>query len=377
MTRFELLTLLEIIPTRTMAFSAAITVFAILALVPLARSTGWIDRPGVRKVHEGDVPLVGGWAIFAAMLLMQSMESLDAVAPRGYWAGAMILFIVALVDDRFPVRARYRFAAQVVAAVAGVSMGGQMIGDLGDLLGTGPLDAKWLVVPVSVMGTVALINAVNFSDGADGLCGGVSFTSVLWLVAAIGLAAAGLDAGQSEAPHAQSLLPLACAMLGALLAFLLFNMRSPWRGRASIFLGDSGSMLVGFTMAWLSVHATTAQGPNSVPPVVCLWIMAVPLADAASCIVRRVMAGATPMTPDLRHLHHLVRRSGMSVGKSVGLIVAGSFFCGLVGVGGWWLGVTEQWMFAGFVASLFGFVAWTNLAWRRLDGRGAIVRVPA
>jgi hypothetical protein len=106
-------------------------------------------------------------------------------------------------------------------------------------------------------------------------------------------------------------------------------------------------MLLGFTMAWLSVHATTAQGTHSVPPVVCLWIMAVPLADAASCIVRRVMTGVTPMTPDLRHLHHLVRRSGMSVGKSVGVIVAGSFVCGLVGVGGWWLGITEQWLFAG------------------------------
>jgi UDP-GlcNAc:undecaprenyl-phosphate GlcNAc-1-phosphate transferase len=144
-----------------------------------------------------------------------------------------------------------------------------------------------------------------------------------------------------------------------------------------IFLGDSGSMLLGFTLAWLAIQATTAQGPYSVPPVVCLWIMAVPLADAASCIVRRIMAGVTPMTPDLRHLHHLVRRSGMSVGRSVVSIVTGSFVCGLVGVGGWTLGIEDQWMFAGFLASLLGFVAWTNLAWRRVDGKSLIVRATA
>jgi UDP-GlcNAc:undecaprenyl-phosphate GlcNAc-1-phosphate transferase len=378
MTRFELHTFLDIVPLGTIALSAAIAIIAIVALVPLARSTGWIDRPSVRKVHEGEIPLVGGWAIFAAMLLTQLMGSMDDMAPSGYWTGAVLLFMVALVDDRYPIRARYRFAVQFVAAVAGVSMGGQELKDLGDLLGTGRLDAWWLVVPVSILGTIAVINAVNFSDGADGLCGGLACTSVFWLVAAIGSAAASASAADHPAQaHAGGLLPLACAALGALLAFLFFNMRAPWRGKAVIFLGDSGSMLLGFTLAWLAIQATTAQGPYSVPPVVCLWIMAVPLADAASCIVRRIMAGVTPMTPDLRHLHHLVRRSGMSVGRSVVSIVTGSFVCGLVGVGGWTLGIEDQWMFAGFLASLLGFVAWTNLAWRRVDGKSLIVRATA
>ena len=146
-------------------------------------------------------------------------------------------------------------------------------------------------------------------------------------------------------------------------------MRSPWRKKAVVFMGDSGSMLVGFTLAWFAVHVTSAYGSASVPPVACLWIMAVPLADSASCIYRRLIAGVRPTTPDLKHLHHLVRKSGMTVGQSVVVIHAGSFLCGLIGVSGWWLEISDRWMFAAFVLALLIFVGATNFAWRRIDSR--------
>jgi UDP-GlcNAc:undecaprenyl-phosphate GlcNAc-1-phosphate transferase len=217
---------------------------------------------------------------------------------------------------------------------------------------------------------VGLINAVNFTDGADGLCGGLGFISLFWFLIAVAIATS-LAGASGEAPkaYAASLIPLAAATMGGLAGFLYFNLRSPWRKKAVIFLGDGGSMLVGFTLAWFAIHVTTAFGKASVSPVVCLWIMAVPLADSISCMVRRILSGAKPMTPDLKHLHHLTRKAGFTAGQSVVLIHAGSFLCGLVGVTGWWLGIPERWMFAAFMLSLLAFVCLTNLAWRHLDQR--------
>ena len=372
---FNLAALAAKFPWITLSLALVIALGSILLLTPVARYTGWVDKPSLRKLHEGEIPLIGGWAVMAAVVALQFLGPREALAPLGYWVGALLLFVVALIDDRHPIRARYRFVVQFTAAVAGVSMGSEILPHLGDLLGTGVLSAWWIVVPVSVVGTVAVINAVNFTDGADGLCAGLGLISLFWFLIAVAIATSlAARSGAAPAPYAQSLIPLAAAVIGGLAGFLYFNLRSPWRRKAVVFMGDSGSMLIGFTLAWFAIHVASAYGSASVRPVVCLWIMAVPLADSASCMVRRILAGVTPMTADLKHLHHLVRRSGLTIGESVLVIHAGSFLCGLVGVTGWWLGMPERWMFAAFVAALLVFVGLTNLAWRRIDGLQPVVQ---
>jgi UDP-GlcNAc:undecaprenyl-phosphate GlcNAc-1-phosphate transferase len=355
-------------PWITLLSAVATAVGAILLLMPLARQTGWIDRPSVRKSHVGDIPLIGGWAVMLALFVVQFSGPAAGRATAGYWAGAMLLFFTSLLDDRRPIRARYRLVVQFIAAVLGISFGGEVLQDVGNLLGTGKLDAWWIVVPVSIIGSVALINAVNFTDGADGLCGGLGLICLFWFVVAISMAN-GVPPAAGDVPraYAPSLIPLAAAVMGGLLGFLLFNLRLPGRSRALVFLGDSGSTLLGFTLAWFAIHVTSAFGAASVSPVACLWIMAVPLADSASCFIRRMLAGVTPMTADLKHFHHLLCRSGLTIGESVFAIHALSFLCGLVGVAGWKLRVPEYWMFAVFVLALASFVGITNLAWRRID----------
>jgi UDP-GlcNAc:undecaprenyl-phosphate GlcNAc-1-phosphate transferase len=259
---------------------------------------------------------------------------------------------------------------QFMAAVAGVSLGGQVLPDIGNLIGTGNISAWWLVGPVSVIGTVALVNAVNFTDGADGLCGGLGVIGFFWLLCAMAISTAALATPSvaMAAPHASSLAPLGAAAIGGLAGFLLFNLRSPWRKRAAVFLGDSGSMLVGFTLAWFAIHATSAYGEASVSPVVCLWVMAIPLVDSVSCFLRRMLAGETPMKADAKHLHHLLMRCGMPVSSAVATIHAGAFACGFVGVSGWWVGVPDYGLFAGFVLFLLGYVVVTIRKWWQLDG---------
>src|SRR5690606_38425787 len=120
------------------------------------------------------------------------------------------------------VRARYRLLVQLIAAICCVSFGGQILPDVGNLLGTGDLDAWWIVVPVSILGTVAVVNAVNFTDGADGLCGGLGIVGLFWFVVALTSASAtAAAAGIEPASHAGGMLALAAAAIGALAGFLV------------------------------------------------------------------------------------------------------------------------------------------------------------
>jgi UDP-GlcNAc:undecaprenyl-phosphate GlcNAc-1-phosphate transferase len=310
-------TILLSVPWLHLILSFSIAAVAILFLAPLARRTGWIDHPTGRKSHEGAVPLIGGWGLLIALLVVQALAPDVLQAPSGFWIGAFLLFFTSLADDRRPIRARYRLMVQLTVAVSGVSLGGQMLPSLGNLFDMGEVVSPWLVVPVSIIGTMALINAVNFSDGADGLCGGISLIALGWLAFAVSIAAGAASGSASVAfDYAQTLLPIAVTLMGALAGFLCFNLRAPWRKKASVFMGDSGSTLVGFTLAWIAIHATSAYGSESVSPVACLWIVAMPLADAASCFVRRLLAGVTPMTADLRHFHHLLGAHGLPVAQS-------------------------------------------------------------
>lgn len=373
MPAFDLSAFFMSFPWSVLAGSLVLSFLATALLMPVARSIGWVDKPSVRKDHQGLIPLIGGWAILITLAVMQFIGPAGQCAPLGYWLGGLLLFSVALVDDRFPIRARWRAMVQVGAAVAAVGLGGRFLPSVGDVLGVGLglglLSNPWVMLPLSLVGTVAVINAVNFTDGADGLCGGLSFISLMWFAVALVFASqAAQAAGITPEPFAGAMVPMAAALMGGLAGFLWFNLRSPLRSRAAVFLGDSGSMLLGFTLAWFAIHATSAYGSASVKPVVSLWIVAVPLADSASCIVRRIRAGVTPMTPDLKHLHHLVVRLGLTPGQGVFAIHVGSFLCGLVGVGGWLLGFSERALFGTFVLVLLVFIAWSNLAWARLDG---------
>lgn len=295
-------------PWTTFLVGALLSLFLMLALKPVARRTGWVDKPNFRKAHKGEIPLIGGWSILAVAILLQLAAPAGQRAPLGYWAGGILLFVVAMLDDRNPIRARYRAMVQLGAAVAGVTLGGQILPSVGDVLGIGDVSAWWIMFPVSIIGTVAVINAVNFTDGADGLCGGLGFISLFWFMVALMISSRHAAMLSVEpASYAGGMIPLAAALLGGIAGFLWFNLRSPFRRKAAAFLGDSGSMLLGFTLAWYAIHVTSAYGAASVKPVVCLWVVAVPLADSASCIIRRILAGVTPMTPDMKHLHQIGR----------------------------------------------------------------------
>jgi len=183
-----------------------------------------------------------------------------------------------------------------------------------------------------------MINAVNMLDGVDGLAGGVAlvtlsgFAVLLWLDGASGW---------------QIPLLLALAVTG----FLAYNLRGPWRSHASVFMGDSGSTVLGFVLAWLAIHSTQSSGAT-VYPVVVAWMLVLPAADALSLFFRRLSKGRNPLSADRCHLHHVLVRAGLSMTVTVYLLLLGQAVFVGIGVAGWYFGV-PQWLLFWPLAVLF------------------------
>ncbi len=320
------------------------------------RKLRWVDAPSRRKVHDGLVPLAGGAIVLAATLLVVVAFGLWDAPAWQFWIGASMIFLVSFFDDRFPIRARYRFFTQLSAAAI-VCSGGLVLTTLGHPLGFSA-GLGLAAVPFTVVGIAALTNAINMMDGLDGLAGGVVAIALAWLACVmmlIGFDAepAGVAAATFQGAH------VAGVIVGALLVFLAYNLRTPWRKRAAIFMGDGGSMTLGFAVASLAVYACTVRGPQGVPPVVVMWIVGLPVIDMFACIVRRVaIERETPMSPDRKHLHHLLQAIGLPVGLVVPLLHLIAIAMGAVGVVGWRTGVPEYvlgWSFIGLFAAYLMF----------------------
>jgi UDP-GlcNAc:undecaprenyl-phosphate GlcNAc-1-phosphate transferase len=300
---------------------AAAALAALLGLVAtpvarrLARRLGATDVPGARRVHREPTPRAGGLAVAAAAAGAIALALAGGTGGRPglhLVAGALVLLAVGLADDIFSLRPRTKLAGQLLAAVLPV-LGGLRLGllaasDAGGL--GGALDAT-----LTVCWIVLITNALNLTDGLDGLAGGVGVIGLGWL------AAARLRAGDTAAA-----LP-ALALAGGLSGFLPYNFH-----RATIFLGDSGSLLIGYAMAVLPL---LAAGSEPVPPLAAFLLVAVPATDTVLAIARRFLsrwlrgwgegrfwAGvrdglANVFNADRRHIHHRLLDLGFSQRRTV------------------------------------------------------------
>lgn len=334
-----------------MALSAAV----IRSMLRLAPHVGLIDHPGEHKQHEHSTPFVGGFGVLAALLLAAGLLLWLMPAQAVAWASlavcALVMWAVGLADDRWKLGARVRLVIQAALALIMVYGGGVVLTDLGDpfLLGTVTLGV--IAVPFTVFGVVGCINALNMVDGIDGLSGTIAagtlalVSFVTWLTG---------DPGGHV---------VAMALLGGVAGFLWFNLRFGSQHRARVFMGDNGSMMLGLMIAWQLVAIT--QGEDAlVPPVVALWMFAVPLIDTLAVMARRVWLGRSPLSPDRNHLHHLLQRAGFRVEHTVAIIGILHFALGLLGLLGAWLGVPEGILLAGFLSVFAAYLLLTARPWR-------------
>jgi UDP-GlcNAc:undecaprenyl-phosphate GlcNAc-1-phosphate transferase len=343
------------LPEALAAVGGGLVAAALIALLrPVAQKVGLVDRPNSRKAHAHDVPLVGGLGVFGGFLVSSLLfaPQLDATP---FFVAATILVCGGLVDDFFDVRPLTKFAVQAGAVVFVCAGGAMAVQTLGELVpGAGAIRLGAFAVPFTVIAAIGVINAVNFSDGLDGLAG-------FQLLVAFGALAFLAEHGGAGARGDELLL-----LIGCVAGFLAFNVRVPGRRQALVFLGDAGAMFLGFAYVWFAIGLSAGSEPV-MSPVTALWVLAVPLWDTVTMIVRRLRRGRSPFRPDKEHLHHVFMLAGFSPGATVVIVTGLAMTTAGIGVGGEMLGMPDAVMFAAFLIASGLYLRAMLRAWATLS----------
>jgi UDP-GlcNAc:undecaprenyl-phosphate/decaprenyl-phosphate GlcNAc-1-phosphate transferase len=307
---------IDALPFFVAAFVAAAVVA--LLLTPVVRRVAIrldnIDQPDQRRVNAHPIPRGGGIAVAVAFLVVSmggmaiNAQTANIAVPRtlgpqelfALFAGGALATVLGVLDDTWQLRARWQFGGQLLLALLAVAAG-VTVTYINNPLGPGSINlAGFAAVGFTVLWIVGMINSINFIDGLDGLSSGIA------LIAAMTLGIISLTMSV-----AQPFVGILCfALAGALAGFLRWNFHP-----ASIFIGTSGVMFVGYTLAILSILGTAKVA-------VALLVLGVPIIDTFWIIVRRLATGRSPFTPDRGHIHHRLLDLGLSHAQTV-LVIYG------------------------------------------------------
>jgi len=272
-------------------------------LIPILRRVAirihLVDKPNQRKVHQTAIPLVGGISIFMATAFTLGVAlpfEMQTMAHTNLFFATTILLIMGIIDDRFDLRASLKLAIQLILAHI-VVMQGIKIESLHGVFGIYQL-APWLQYLLTITVITGVVNAFNLMDGIDGLAAGLA------IVGFAVLAALAVLTGK----HVLAL--VFTSLFGSLLAFLKFNLSSSQK----IFMGDAGSLMLGFIIAVSGIYLVqSAAGTSQITMVTMsvIAIMFVPVLDALRVFRRRAKSGKSPFSADKTHLHHLILATGL------------------------------------------------------------------
>src|SRR5689334_2284458 len=258
---------MQFVPILIVGFAAS------LGFTPVSRRIamrlGVVDKPNQRKIHHDHKPMMGGLAIYGALVL-----SLLLFSPPQYLrefgailAGAFFLGVVGLLDDRYNLGIRIRLVAMIIASLGLVASG----------ISIQLFKSPWIDIPLTVLWVVTIINAANFMDNMDGLTAG--FTAI----------AAGYFVVIAFSQGLTLVTSLAAALAGSAVGFLIYNFNP-----ASVFMGDMGALVLGFVLAVLGIKIKFGVQPPSVTWMVPLLVLALPIFDITLVVVTRLLEGRSP-----------------------------------------------------------------------------------
>lgn len=334
-------------------------------LMPKAVQVGLIDTPGGRKRHREVTPVIGGIAIYLALWV--SVFFLSSIGVVNRLAIVLLVLGGALVaigaaDDRFDLNPLVRLIVQLGIAVLAAYYADVKIEELGALFSPAAVTLGAVAVPFTVLAIVGAINAVNMVDGLDGLMSGL--TSVILVLLMVSAWVGG---------SSPSVLGLLATLLGVVLGFFVHNGRFGRNSRARVFMGDAGSMFLGFVIAYLLIKLT--KDPHRVmTPVTTVWLFALPLCDTLRLMIQRMIRGHSPFKADRLHLHHILLRAGLTVNQIVLTMTLLQILIGACGLIGLYAGTPEWMMFYSFLAMFGGYYWWTMRASRFVRWRKRRVR---
>lgn len=288
------------------AFTFLIALAVTFVLTPLVKrlavTVGAVDKPDARKVHHGLIPRLGGLAIYAGFMVSVVATVGFTYEITGIMIGATFLVLVGIADDIMSLPAKVKLLGQIFSAAILVVFFNVNI-DWVDLPWLGIITFPLIIsIPLTIFWIVGFINTVNLIDGLDGLAAGIA------TIASIAVALLAFQMGQWVSAAAM------IAMTGACLAFLQYNFNP-----AKIFMGDTGSMFLGYVIGAVSVMGSMKTAAVAVL-IVPLVALAVPIMDTLLAIVRRKQSGVPIFSPDKNHLHHRLLAKGLSQ-KQVVLIM--------------------------------------------------------
>jgi len=292
--------------------------FVMPAVVKLALRVGAVDRPEARKVHQKPMPRLGGLGIVSAflgallVLYLSGYREAASLPMLGIVLGALMVFVLGMCDDIVGLSPWTKLAVQLGAALVAVYFGVKVH------VMTNPFDGVIqlgkMSLPLTHLWIIGVTNAVNLIDGLDGLAAGVS------AIAALTIGVVALRMGQGPVAI------MALALIGAVAGFLPYNFHP-----AKTFMGDSGSLFLGFVLSCLSVTGL-AKGAAVISLFLPIVILGIPVFDTLFAIVRRVNNGSPILYPDRSHLHHRLMAMGLSHRQSVVVIYLISLVLGGVAV---------------------------------------------
>ena len=278
-----------------------VTAILLILMRQIASQLKLMDVPEQRKIHSHPIPLVGGIVLFivSAIILLQ-LDDVDLFS-KVLLISTSFVVLVGLLDDVFQLSAFWRFLVQILACLGVIYFSGVKLNTFGELLYPGwDLQLGYLAIPITVFGVVGVINALNMSDGIDGLAALSFFIPTLTL---------------AMISEVSGLSVWLLYVLIALLVFVFFNLSEKYK----IFLGDSGSLFLGFVLGWLLVvysQLNFYQG-QSIYPVTALYLVGMPIYDTIYVMLKRISSGKSPFKPDKTHLHHLFISKGYSQSQAL------------------------------------------------------------
>lgn len=315
-----------------------------------AKRIGLVDKPNARKLHDGAIPLVGGISI--CISFMHFLHNNPDLLPshRVYMLSILVLIIVGALDDKYDISFKLRFAVQALLSVCMMSVAKIDLHSIGDLFGFGVINLGGFGYLVTIIAVVGAINAFNMVDGIDGLLGGLS------IVTFGGLGIMLSYDGQANLAY------LCLVLIVIILPYILLNLGILGRKR-KVFMGDAGSMLIGFTVIWFLLLATQQDGNAPLRPVTALWLIAVPLMDMAAIMIRRIRRGDSPFKPDREHLHHIFQRLGLNSWQTLILICSIATAFASFGIYAEVVGIPAYVMFYLFIACFIIYSLLLSRVW--------------
>jgi len=316
-------------------FAFGVSLYMGHLLQPVAKHLGLIDQPGGRKHHISETPLVGGIAVFLGFAF--AILTLDiSLAPfRSLIAGSTLLIIVGVLDDLHEIPPYSRLIGQALASLFLVFWGGVHFTALGNILGTGNITLVNTSTVFSIFIIIASINAMNMLDGIDGLLGCICVIMLLTLMLA------GIHVMEPD------IALIAAIVISALAGFLFYNF--PFRKRhAKIFMGDSGSMFLGFIIICTIMYLSNAPRIHQLNLGCIVWIMALPIFDIINVTLRRLMLKQNPLHATRDHVHHFFQKYNFNLYQTLWSLIFITLITYIIGLIGFYTGVTPYYLFYSF-----------------------------